>query len=244
VALTAGEVTLRYGSTDVVRRLSCEVRPGEMVGVLGPNGSGKSTLMRCLARALRPRSGAVLLDGRDLYTLSQRQAAARLSYAAQEASMSFGFTVAEAVAVGGTRAAGEALRLLDLERIAGRSLLTLSGGERQRTAVARALAQDTPYVLLDEPTAHLDLRHQFALLTALRGLAHDGGRGILVVLHDLNLASAYADRILLLREGELVAQGSAAQVLTPETIRFAYQTEVLLVAGHGPAGRWVVPPPV
>ena len=253
MSLVARDLWAGYRRDTVVRAVSCTITPGQMTAVIGPNGSGKSTLVRCLARALPPRRGAVLLDGADLYALSPRKTAAYLAYAPQETAIGFDFTVRELVALGAERAATptpplaervmQALRTLDLEPLAGRSLLTLSGGERQRAAIARALAQSTPYLLLDEPTAHLDLRHQIQLLHLLRRAAREQGRAVLVVLHDLNQAAGYADTLLLLQHGQILAQGAPPAVLTPEQLGQVYQTPVY-VKRHPASGRpWVLTPP-
>lgn len=255
MTLEARSVFVGYGGTPILRDAACRIAAGNITVLVGPNGSGKSTLLRCLARGLTPQAGSILLDGQDLYALRPRRAAERLAYVPQENSAGFDFTVRELVALGaeagpardGTRSLRQqieqALGDLDLEALAGRSLLTLSGGERQRAFIARALAQDTDFLLLDEPTAHLDLRHQQRLLQRLRQAAREGGKAVLIVLHDLNLAARWADAVLLLGEGRIVAAGTPTVVLTPERLRAIYQTNVYVPRLPLGGQPWVLPLP-
>ncbi|MEY8042219.1 ABC transporter ATP-binding protein [Saccharopolyspora cebuensis] len=222
------QVSVRIAGTTLVRDLVLTAGPGEVVGLVGPNGSGKSTALRCAYRALRPSTGAVLLDGTELAAMSPRDGARAVAAVTQEQHTELDFTVAEVVALGryphqrgghrlGEReraVCAEAMRRTDVEHLAERGVLSLSGGERQRVLIARALAQESRVLVLDEPTNHLDVRHQVALLALLR----DCGLTVLVALHDLNLAAATCDRIAVLRDGRLVGTGAPADVLTPELV--------------------------
>lgn len=227
------------GAAPVLDGVSAVVERGRITALLGPNGSGKSTLVRCLARAHKPLAGRVSVDGRDLYSeFSAREAARLVSYVGQENPMPFAFTVDELVRIGadagGAAKARErvaaAVGAMELERLRTRSVVALSGGERQRASIARALAQGADFLLLDEPTAHLDLRHQAALMTAARDAARQG-RGVLLVLHDPNLAAANADQVLLMRDGRVAATGSPAVALTAENLAAVYQTPLRLAPG-------------
>ncbi len=252
MSLEAENVVVRFGRREAVRNAGCSVAPGTLIVLIGPNGSGKSTLVRCLAGALTPVSGTVRLDGDDLARVRPAARASRIAFVPQSSLVGFDFTVGELVRLGadapqgakrGRRSAQErvagALAALDLTHLAARSLLNLSGGEQQRAAIARAIAQNTPYLLLDEPTAHLDLRHQSAVLGLLRRLAHDEKCGVLVVLHDLNLAAAFADTLVLLDQGSVVASGSPGDVLTASLLGRVYQTNVH-ISTHPATGRpWV-----
>jgi iron complex transport system ATP-binding protein len=194
----------------------------EVVGIVGPNGSGKSTTLRCLYRALKPAAGVVLLDGENVH---KRQKVARdLAALTQESQVEFDFTVAEVVEMGrlphdrdpeaDRRIVADALATVDVAHLVDRGFLSLSGGERQRVLIARAIAQRPRVLVLDEPTNHLDIRHQLDVLALARGL----GVTVLTVLHDLNLAASYCDRIYVLDEGRVVAHGTPEEVLVPELI--------------------------
>ena len=255
--LAAEAITIRYApdSPPVLTQFSLDVRPGVFLGIVGPNGSGKSTLVRALSRALRPVAGAVLLDEGDLYSgTSAREAARAIGVVPQETSVSLDFTVREVVRMGRAphlprrpfasetaedeRIVAAAMRDAQVEGLADRAVPTLSGGERQRVLFARALAQQPGVILLDEPTAHLDLRHQTEALTLARDLAH-GGKAVLAVLHDVNLASAYCDMLVLLDAGRIVAQGPPEQVVTAENLQGVYGARVW-VRRHPASGRPLV----
>ncbi|WP_086660713.1 ABC transporter ATP-binding protein [Lentzea kentuckyensis] len=194
----------------------------EVVGIVGPNGSGKSTTLRCVYRAMKPDAGAVLIDGVNVH--KRQNLACDLAALTQESQVEFDFTVAEVVEMGrlpherdsarDRRVVLDALATVDLSGLASRSFLSLSGGERQRVLIARAIAQEPRVLVLDEPTNHLDIRHQLDVLALARGL----GVTVLTVLHDLNLAASYCDRLYVLDEGRLVASGTPDEVLVPELI--------------------------
>ncbi|MEU7477578.1 ABC transporter ATP-binding protein [Lentzea sp. NPDC042327] len=206
----------------------------EVVGIVGPNGSGKSTTLRCVYRALRPDAGAVLLDGENVH---RRQGLARdLSALTQESQVEFDFTVTEVVEMGrlphdrdpvrDAAVVADALATVDVGHLAARSFLSLSGGERQRVLIARAIAQQPRVLVLDEPTNHLDIRHQLDVLALARGL----GVTVLTVLHDLNLAASYCDRLYVLDEGRVVASGTPAEVLVPELVAKVFHVTAHVVA--------------
>ncbi|MBK8082427.1 MAG: ABC transporter ATP-binding protein [Devosia sp.] len=224
----------RHGAP-IIRDIDFAVAPGEMLAIVGPNGAGKSSLLRCLYRYHRPVAGAVQLDGADIWSLSARDCARRVATVLQESASDFGLSVAEIVELGLTPHANgrgasdgdaveEALALMGLDRLAARDLSTLSGGERQRVMIARALVQRPDLLILDEPTNHLDIRHQLEVLDLLSRLPTT----VVVSLHDLALASAHADRVLVLADGRLTALGTPLDVLTPDAIRrtFAVGTAI------------------
>lgn len=248
--LAASEVTYRTGGATLVDRVSLEVREGELLALVGPNGAGKSTLLRLLAGDLKPSAGSVTCDGIGLDEWKQGKLARRRAVLTQDNQVAFPFRVAEVVAMGrspwrGTakedddvEAIASAMERTDVTHLAERSYTSLSGGERARVALARVLAQATPIVLLDEPTAALDLRHQEDVL----GLASDlamGGAAVAVVVHDLSLAAAYADRIAMMSGGALVAAGTPNEVLTPAALQQVYGIGVRVVDDQ--AGLLIVP---
>lgn len=240
--LRAENLEVRRGACGVLQGIDLQVRAGEIFGVLGPNGAGKSTLLGALSGELAANAGRVLLAGRPLHEWPSRERARRLAVLPQQSSLSFGFPVEEVVAMGRLphgegRAAdrlivGQALAAADASHLGGRSYLSLSGGERQRAHLARVLAQLWPgaegrVLLLDEPTAALDPLHQHSTLQAVRGFA-ERGAAVLVILHDLNLAARYCDRLLLLHDGQSHLQGSVDTVLQPVPLRDVFGLDVLV----------------
>lgn len=231
-SLAARQVSWSVGGTVVVDGVSLQVAPGSTLGLLGPNGSGKSSLLRLLAGLRRPSGGTVLLDGADLAGWPRRELARRVAVVEQEAGTEVDVTVAEVVRLGRTpyrsvwtgaghddeAAVDRALAQTGLTALAHRRWHSLSGGERQRAQIARALAQQPSELLLDEPTNHLDIAHQLDLLGLVRRLPVTG----VLALHDLNLAAAYCDSLLMLSEGTVVAAGTPADVLTEELVREVY----------------------
>lgn len=242
--LRADRVSRRADGRLIVDGVTLTLRPGETLGLLGPNGSGKSTLLRLLAGILAPSAGVVTLDGRPLPRVGRRATARRIATVEQHAHTQTELTVREVVALGriphrrawssstatDTRAVDAALERTGLTDRAGQSWHTLSGGERQRAQIARALAQEPYELLLDEPTNHLDIQHQLDLLDLVVGLPI----ATVIALHDLNLAAMYCDRLLVLREGHVVAEGTPRQVLTPSLIKQVYgvRADVTHDPGH------------
>ncbi|QKV90883.1 ABC transporter ATP-binding protein [Streptomyces sp. NA02950] len=239
MTLRVSELSVEAAGRTLVDRLTLDVAAGRVVGLVGPNGSGKSTALRCVYRALRPTSGAVLLDGTDLASVPLRDSARSIAALTQESHTELDFTVAEVVALGRTphtRGNGPltdrerelcraAMERLDVAHLADRSVLTLSGGERQRVLVARALVQEPRVLVLDEPTNHLDVRHQVRLLSFLRGAELT----VVTALHDLNLAAAVCHRIAVLNHGSLVASGDPAEVLTAALVREVFGVHATVV---------------
>ena len=229
-----------YGRGPVLVDVSLAVGAGEIVGVIGPNGSGKTTLVRLLAGVLRPRAGHVTLGGVRLATLGRRDVARQLAVVPQDSALEFPFTALEVVLMGRAphlpplafprardlEIARAAMARMEVAAVEDRALLQLSGGERQRVLLARALAQEPRVLLLDEPTTHLDLRHQTGIYDSLRALARDRGVAVLSVLHDLNLAALYCDRLVLLAGGRVVTTGAPAQVLVEPLLARAYGVAV------------------
>ncbi|MET9464547.1 ABC transporter ATP-binding protein [Streptomyces sp. NPDC006544] len=232
VELAVEAVRYEIDGQPLLRGIDLTARPGETIGVVGPNGSGKTTLLRCVYGALRPSGGRVVLDGADAASLSVKDRARRVAVVPQDAAGTFGLTVREVVAMGRSphkrfweqdgpedgRRVAEALDTLGAGALAGRRFDELSGGERQRALVARALVQDPVLLALDEPTNHLDIRYQLEIL----GLVRDLPATALLVLHDLNLAALYCDRVYVLAGGRVAASGTPAEVLTEPLLTEVY----------------------
>ncbi|MCL4424736.1 MAG: ABC transporter ATP-binding protein [Firmicutes bacterium] len=239
-----------YGSHFSLEGVSSHWHGGQVVAILGPNGTGKSTLLRALTGLVTPKSGFIKLNGRDLKSYPWPERAKRISYLPQNDGTLPSLPVFEAILLGrrpqfswflaqrDLEATEKAIRTLELEPYQFRPVGELSGGERQKVFLARALAQETEVILLDEPTNSLDPAYQLLVFEVLRQMA-DGGRLVVMVLHDLNLANQHADMVLLLAKGRLLAAGPPGEVLTPANLEKAYGVEVLLPSIEGKS--YIVP---
>jgi iron complex transport system ATP-binding protein len=245
--IEARNVSVAYGDRPVVRNVSLAIVAGEMVGLIGPNGAGKSTLLRALSGALRTASGTVLLDGRDISALRPRDRALRLAFVPQSEAAVFEFPVKEVVLMGrhphvrglggetsaDFEAAARAMSACDILVLADRPVTALSGGEHRRVLIARALAQESPLLILDEPVAHLDVTHQVEILALARRMADRKSVAILAAVHELNLAAEFCDRLILLAGGAVIAEGVPEEVMTPELLERAYGSSIQV--GRSPA---------
>ncbi|MEA2640023.1 MAG: cobalamin transport system ATP-binding protein, partial [Chloroflexota bacterium] len=248
-AIRAERLSFVVGGARVVADVSLDVRAGEVLGVIGPNGAGKSTLLRLLAALLRPTAGAVLLDGAPAHSLPRRAIAQRIAVVTQQATIDFDLTALELVLMGrhphlgrfqmegrtDVGIAREALATVGAAAFADRTVVSLSGGERQLVTIARALAQQPQTLILDEPTASLDIVHQLRIADLLWRLAHVRGLAVVVALHDLALAARAADRLALLSGGRLVAEGAPLEVLDEKRVQAVFGVS-LEDAGVRPAG--------
>jgi iron complex transport system ATP-binding protein len=237
--LRTQDLSLAYDQALVVQSLSLEVPEGKFSALIGANGSGKSTVLKAMARILKPRGGAAYLDGKAIHTQPTRQVAQQLAILPQSPQAPDGLTVQELVGYGrfpyqsgfGTlhnddkRMIAWALTVTGMAPLAKRPVGELSGGQRQRAWIAMALAQDTKILLLDEPTTFLDLAYQLEVLQLLRHLNRNEGRTIVIVVHDLNHASRFADHIFAIKDGALVAQGAPQEVITPAIIQRVFDVE-------------------
>jgi iron complex transport system ATP-binding protein len=245
--LRAAGVHVGYDGREVLRGVDLSARAGELVALVGPNGAGKSTLLRVLAGLLPPSSGRVTIDGVDLASLDRRSAARRIAVVPQVFDTLFPFTAREVVALGRTARLGRlgiarrddvlavsrAMAALEIDGLADRRIDRLSGGERQRVLLAMALAQEADLLLLDEPTAHLDPAHQATTLARIAALARARGLAVVAVLHDLNLATAFASRVILLADGAVVRDGEPRHVVTPELVANVFGLGLRVVALDG-----------
>ncbi len=226
-------VDFAYDGPPVLTGVSLSLPKGGLMGLLGPNGSGKSTLLRCASGFLAPQKGRVRLDGTPVESLSAAEIARKVAVVGQERFVEFGFTVRELVSLGRTpympafgwegprdrEAVGRVLDETGLEGLAGRLVSEISGGERQRAWIAMALAQEPDLLLLDEPTSHLDIHHQFEVMELISRLHRGGGVTVLATFHDLTLSALYCDQVALLEGGALAAQGPPPDVLKSETLQ-------------------------
>ncbi len=246
--LEVSSLDVLYGLRHVIRSARLSLSAGEIVGLIGPNGAGKTTLIRAISGILPPARGSILLSGQPLAQLTPAQRARWLAVVPQARHLPPAFTAREMVALGRTpyvnwlgnisardqAAIRRAMERTDTLELADRRVGELSGGEQQRLMLARALAQAAPILLMDEPTTHLDLQHQITLLDLIRDLAHRDGLSVLVALHDLNLVARYADRVILLLDGAIQAQGKPEEVLTREVLSRSYHLPLSVIpAGQG-----------
>ena len=254
-ALAFERVEFAYGRTPILSGIELSIARGSITGVLGPNGTGKTTLVRLASAALRPSAGRIALFGDDLATLPARERARRVAVVPQETHPVFEFTVDEIVRMGRAphlgllgiegprdrKIARESMELCEVAYLSGRSFRALSGGERQRVLLARALAQEARLLLLDEPTAFLDLKHRLAVYALLGRLHRERELSVVVVSHDINLAARHCDRLVLLRCGAVAADGTPEEVLRPEPIRSVYEVDVEIRTDPSSGRPFVIP---
>lgn len=236
------ELFFSYYDNEILKDISISIHKGSFISIVGPNGSGKSTLLKNIAKNLEPASGEIWFESLDLLKMTPLELAQRMAVVPQSFNIDFPFSALEAVLMGRTpflkrfqtesdkdqALAKWAMELTNTWHLRDRSVTEVSGGELQRIIVARALTQEPEIILLDEPTAHLDIQHQMELLELLESLNKTSGLTVITVLHDLNLASQFSDQVIMLQEGQIFASGKTADVLTAENIRAVYGMEVLL----------------
>ena len=242
--ISASSISSGYGARVVLHDVSIEIHPGDFYGVIGPNGSGKSTLLKTLTGIIRPITGRVRLYGKDIVELSPREVAAKIAVIPQEVSILFPFSATEIVAMGRhphirrfRRESALDLEVIqrsmadtDTRRLGDRYIDELSGGERQRVLIARALCQQPEALLLDEPTAHLDINHQVEVFELLTDLNRKRNLAVFVISHDLNICAEYCRELVIIKEGRICRRGTPKEILTPETVREVYGAEVSVLS--------------
>lgn len=235
------DVDVKIGTVEILHKISANAGQGILVGIIGPNGSGKSTLIHCMSRTLHPSTGKIRIMGKEIENYSRKNLAMMLGVVPQESMRTFDFSVDDIVMMGrypyqkllrppeshDREACQKAMALTGISHLSGRSILTLSGGEWQRVLIARALAQETPLLLLDEPISQLDINHQIEILSVLQSLTRQGST-VICVIHDLNLASQYCDEIIMLDQGTVYATGTPHKVMTQENIRAVFGLDVMI----------------
>ena len=241
--IAINHLTYRYGTITALRDISLQADSGEMIGLIGPNGSGKSTLLSCLAGLRTNFSGGIMIGGKDISGYNSQALARVISVVFQDNYFPFDFTAYEIVAMGRSpflkamqdetahdqQIIEQAMRQSDCWQLKERSITELSGGERQRVILARALAQQPKVLLMDEPTNHLDLKHQHLILGTARKLSSQSGVLVMAVLHDLNLAASFCDRIILLHQGAVAADNPPSEVLNATILTPVYETDIDIV---------------
>lgn len=240
--LEVSNLTCRYDDLVAVKNVSFGVSRGEFLGIIGPNGSGKSTILRSIARVLKPTSGRITLNGQDIFNLTTKELARQIAVVPEDTTVSFSFTVLDIVMMGRApymkrfeletdndlEIARRAMKMTDTLSLENRFINELSSGEKQRVIIAQSLAQEPKIILLDEPTAHLDINHEIEIFDLLKRLQNEMGLTIIVVSHDINLASEYCQRLILLKNGEIFKQGKPPDVITEENIEFVYDTKTIV----------------
>lgn len=255
--LSATNLTISYETRSIIESLNVQINEGEITTIIGPNGCGKSTLLKALSRLLAPRTGTVLLNGQDIHSMQSTEVARRLGILSQQAESPDRITVSELVARGRyphqkflqtpTRkdiaAVNRALELTDMVELQDRAVDELSGGQRQRAWIAMALAQETPLLLLDEPTTYLDVAHEIEIMQLVTRLNREEGRTVVMVLHDINQAASVSDRIIALRDGKIIGDGTPNEVLTSQILTELYgvSCDVYPLAADGVSRRFCVP---
>jgi iron complex transport system ATP-binding protein len=241
--LTTKGISFSYKQKPVLENIDLQIKKGEIIGILGPNGCGKTTLLKLLNRNLHPGSGQVLMDGTDMEDISKRRIARHIAVVPQSNEIRFTFSVRDIVAMGrmpfldrfqGESAEDmsiveEAMEKTNIKEFADRLINTMSGGERQRVIIARALAQRPEVILLDEPTLHLDINHQFEVLDLVKRLSEEEGLTVVIVSHDLPMVVKYCDRIVLIHDHKVHALGAPEEVLTKENMKTVFNIDALLV---------------
>lgn len=243
--LTLQGVEFTYPSVSVLKGVSFELQEGEMLAIVGKNGSGKSTLIKCINRILEYQSGNISVHREEIKNMRRRDVAKKMAYHPQKTSYNFPVTVFDAVLMGrypysswngdkdSEKHAWEVLKLLDLESLALRDYNQISGGQQQKVIIARALAQEAKILLLDEPTSDLDIRYQLEVMEIIRRLVKEKNISAIVAIHDLNLASRYCDRIVMLHNGVIFSAGTPCEVFTPENIASVYGVDASVREDEG-----------
>lgn len=239
MVLDISSLSFNFGSKNILADIDLSIKDNGIVGIIGPNGSGKSTLLKCIYRVLKPKTGTIFIDGKNINDYQFKETAKKMAVVAQHNDTHFDFNVLEMVLIGRSphkkfmerdsaediELAYKALEQVNMKDFADRNFSSLSGGEKQRIILARALVQNTDCLILDEPTNHLDIKHQLHFMS----LAKDLKITVISAIHDLNIAAMYCDKIYALKEGQIIAAGSVNEVITEEVIKTLYDVEAKII---------------
>ena len=239
MVLDISSLSFNFGSKNILADIDLSIKDNGIVGIIGPNGSGKSTLLKCIYRVLKPKTGTIFIDGKNINDYQFKETAKKMAVVAQHNDTHFDFNVLEMVLIGRSphkkfverdsaediELAYKALEQVNMKDFADRNFSSLSGGEKQRIILARALVQNTDCLILDEPTNHLDIKHQLHFMS----LAKDLKITVISAIHDLNIAAMYCDKIYALKEGQIIASGSVNEVITEEVIKTLYDVEAKII---------------
>ncbi len=245
IKLQAKDLAFSYNSHPILDNVNFEIAPARLVSIVGPNGSGKSTLIKCIDRIVSPKGGSILIDRKDVTKMTRMDVAKYLSYVPQSSVRVFPTNVFDTILMGRRPHIGwmgsendeekvwDVLRLLNIEGLAMSNFNELSGGQQQKVLIARALVQESEVMLLDEPTSSLDIWHQLDVMSIIRDVVKKREITALMALHDLNLASTFSDRIIMMKKGKIVATGDPASVITAENIASVYRVEAAVKSTNG-----------
>ena len=239
MVLDISSLSFNFGSKNILADIDLSIKNNGIVGIIGPNGSGKSTLLKCIYRVLKPKTGTIFIDGKNINDYQFKETAKKMAVVAQHNDTHFDFNVLEMVLIGRSphkkfmerdsaediELAYKSLEQVNMKDFADRNFSSLSGGEKQRIILARALVQNTDCLILDEPTNHLDIKHQLHFMS----LAKDLKITVISAIHDLNIAAMYCDKIYALKEGQIIASGSVYEVITEEVIKTLYDIEAKII---------------
>ncbi|MDI3540851.1 MAG: cobalamin transport system ATP-binding protein [Thermosediminibacterales bacterium] len=237
--LNIDNIVFRYGSHDILKEISLNISKGDFVGILGPNGSGKTTLLKTITRVCRPVKGIILIDNKDIYGYSNKEFAQKIAFVPQDTSINFDFTVEDIILMGRNpylkplkreniedyRVVMRSMELTDTLKFKDKKITQLSGGEMQRVLIARALAQEPEILILDEPTSHLDINYKFEILELLKIMNMKGNITVIIALHDINLASLYCKKIILLKDGRIFAAGIPEEVVSSKNLEIVFKVK-------------------
>ena len=242
VTLEIQNISLNYGQNSVIKELSFQMYTGELLGLVGPNGCGKTSIIKSLSRVFTPTSGRILLGGKDMQRIVRNELARLIGVVPQNPSLPETFTVFEVVILGRNPHMGllsgetardiaivwQAMERTGITHLAKRRIGELSGGEKQRVTIARVLAQEPQVILMDEPTANLDIAQQMDILDLITGMCHEKNTASLIAIHDLNIAAQYCSRIIMLKDGELYAGGTPSEVITADNVREVFGADTTI----------------